>query len=219
MHSEGDRWFARNRAALNGFDAGADLPMRLLDLYDLRPESILEIGAANGFRLAAIHMLSGARVVGVEPSAQAILEGRASYPFVTFVRGLAHAIPLRESFELVIVNFVFHWIDRARLLPSVAEADRMVREGGFLIIGDFHPANRLRVPYHHLAGGGVHTYKQDYAAPFLASGLYHPIGLLTGDHASKKLVPDTGEHERIGAWLLRKQSREHYLMGGGGGRG
>jgi SAM-dependent methyltransferase len=218
MRSEGDRWFERNRLALSGFDAGADLPMRLLELYDLRPESILEIGAANGFRLAAIHMRTAARVVGVEPSTQAILEGKASYPFVTFVRALAHAIPLRECFDLVIVNFVFHWIDRARLLPAVAEADRMVRDGGFLIIGDFHPANRVRVRYHHLANNDVYTYKQDYAEPFLASGLYRPVGLLTGDHAGKKLTPDAGEHERIGAWLLRKQSREHYTTSGASGR-
>ena len=52
--SEGDRWFARNRRALNAFDASAD-SARLLELYSLWSYSVLEIGAANGFRLAAIH--------------------------------------------------------------------------------------------------------------------------------------------------------------------
>jgi ubiquinone/menaquinone biosynthesis C-methylase UbiE len=130
MHFEGDRWFERNHSALIRFDAGGDLPLRLIDLYELRPEFVLEIGAANGFRLAAIHMRTGARVVAVEPSSKAILEGKASFPFVTFVRGVAHAIPLQERFDLVIVNFVFHWIDRANLFQSVAEVDRMVRDGG-----------------------------------------------------------------------------------------
>lgn len=212
MQSEGDRWFERNRSALSRFDPGADLCMRLIDLYDLRPESVLEIGAANGFRLAAIHTRTAARVVGVEPSARAILEGKASYPFVSFVRALAHAIPLRERFELVIVNFVFHWIDRARLLESMSEADRLVGDGGFLIVGDFHPAHRWRVRYHHLADQDVHTYKQNYAEPFLACGLYHPVCLLTADHGTKKLDARAGEDGRIGAWLLRKQTREHYMM-------
>src|SRR4051812_29399517 len=87
MESEGDRWFERNRAALHGFDAASDWPLKLIDLYGLQPESVLEIGAASGFRLAALHSRSGARVVAVEPSAQAILEGKASFPMVTFVRG------------------------------------------------------------------------------------------------------------------------------------
>lgn len=220
MQSEGDRWFERNRAALSRFDAGADLPMKLIDLYDLCPASALEIGAANGFRLAAIHARTAAQVVGVEPSAQAILEGKASYPFVSFVRGLAHAVPLRERFDLVIVNFVFHWIDRAKLMASISETDRLVGDGGFLIVGDFHPANRWRVPYHHLAGAAVETYKQNYAEPFLACGLYHPVCLLTADHEAKRLNPAVGEDERISAWLLRKEMRGHYVRSAAkGGRG
>jgi SAM-dependent methyltransferase len=220
MQSEGDRWFERNRAALSRFDAGADLPMKLIDLYGLRPESVLEIGAANGFRLAAIHTRTAARVVGVEPSAQAILEGKASYPFVSFVRALAYAVPLRQRFDLVIVHFVFHWIDRAKLMASIGETDRLVGDGGFLIVGDFHPANRWRVPYHHLAGDAVQTYKQNYAEPFLACGLYHPVGLLSADHETKKLDPAAGEDERISAWLLRKEMRGHYVSRGArGGHG
>jgi SAM-dependent methyltransferase len=211
MESEGDRWFERNQMALNSFDAAADLPVKLIELYNLRPERVVEIGAANGFRLAAIRGRTGADVVAVEPSARAILNGKASFPFVAFVRGAASAVPLRESFDLVIVNFVFHWIDRANLLRSVAEVDRLVQDGGFLIIGDFHPANFLQVPYHHLKNENVRTYKQNYAATFIASGLYHPVCLLTGDHAEKALDATAGEDERIGAWLIRKVPQGHYI--------
>jgi SAM-dependent methyltransferase len=210
-HSEGDRWFARNRSALNDFDAAADLPLRLLSLYDLRPECALEIGAANGFRLAEIHQRTGARVIAVEPSAQAILEGKAALPSVRFVRGAAHSIPLRREFDLVIVNFVFHWIDRANLFRSIAEVDRLVRDDGWLIIGDFHPVNRMQVRYHHLKDGNVFTFKQNYADTFLASGLYHSVCLLTGDHAGKGLEPAVSEEERIGASLLQKSLRGHFM--------
>jgi len=211
MQSEGDRWFARNRSALNEFDAVADLPLRLLSLYDLRPASALEIGAANGVRLAEIHRRTGARVVAVEPSAQALIEGKVAYPSVSFVRGAAHSIPLQQNFDLVIVNFVFHWIDRINLLRSVAEVDRLVRDDGWLIIGDFHPSNRIQVPYHHLKDENVFTFKQNYAETFLASGLYHPVCLLTADHSAKRLKPAVGEGERIGAWLLQKSLRNHFI--------
>jgi SAM-dependent methyltransferase len=211
IRSEGDRWFDRNRAALEVFQAGSDLPLKLLELYDLRPERALEIGAANGFRLAAIEKRSGGQVVAVEPSAQAIADGLTKFPCVHFVRGSANHIPLKRRFELIIVNFVFHWIDRANLLCVVSEIDRLLEDGGFLIIGDFQPVNRLRVPYHHLENGAVRTYKQSYAEVFLASGMYHSVSFLTGHHAAKKLDPRANEHERIAAWLLRKDMQGHYV--------
>jgi SAM-dependent methyltransferase len=211
---EGDRWFERNRGALNAFDPSADSPLKLIGLYGLAPERVLEIGAANGFRLAAIHERTGAETVAVEPSAQAVFEGKARFPFVTFIRGTASAVPLRRTFDLVIVNFVFHWIDRQNLLGAVAEVDRLVGDNGYLLIGDFHPANRLRVRYHHLADREIYTYKQNYAATFLASGLYHAVGVLTAHHASKQLQARVAESERIGAWLLRKEFRGHYVESG-----
>ena len=122
LRSEGDRWFVRNRSALDGFDAGADLPLRLMSLYNMRPECVVEIGAANGFRLAEIHRHSGARVIAVEPSAQAIAQGKAAFPSVSFVRAAAHSIPLRQNFDLVIVNFVLHWIDRILFRVKISPA-------------------------------------------------------------------------------------------------
>jgi SAM-dependent methyltransferase len=208
---EGDRWFERNRTALGAFDPAADLPLKLIGLYGLTPGRVLEIGAANGFRLAAIHQCTGAEAVAVEPSAQAALSGKASFPFITFIRGTASAVPLRDSFDLVIVNFVFHWIDRQSLLRAVAEVDRLVCNGGYLLIGDFHPANQMQVHYHHLEDAEVFTYKQNYAATFLASGLYHPVSLLTAHHANKALAARVAESERIGAWLLRKELQDHYI--------
>jgi SAM-dependent methyltransferase len=208
---EGDRWFERNRSALDSFDAAADLPLKLMGFYDLAPRSVLEIGAANGFRLAAIHERTGAKTVALEPSAQAARNGKARFPSVRFVRGTASAAPLRRAFDLVIVNFVFHWIDRQSLLRAVAEVDRLVSDGGYLLIGDFYPANQLRVCYHHLPTEEFFTYKQNYAATFLASGLYHAVCLLTAHHATRALEPRVRESERIGGWLLRKELQDHYL--------
>jgi SAM-dependent methyltransferase len=211
---EGDRWFDRNRGALGNFDSSTDLPLRLIDLYRLAPARVLEIGAANGFRVATVHERTGAEAVAVEPSARAVLDGQENFPGVSFVRGTARAVPLRTTFDLVIVNFVFHWIDRRNLLEVAAETDRLVAEGGFLIIGDFYPTNQLQVRYHHLQDREVYTYKQNYAGTFLASGTYHPVALLTAHHADKRLSAEVAESDRIGAWLLRKELTSHYLVSG-----
>lgn len=208
---EGDRWFRRNKDTLARFAPTEDLALEVLELYSLSPRRALEVGAANGFRLAAIAARYQATVVAVDLSSEALRDGYRQFPQVRFVRGAIHALPLRDPFDLVIVNFVFHWVDRFHLLRAVAEVDRVLQAGGFLLIGDFYPTNQLKVRYHHLAASELYTYKQNYAATFLASGLYSPVCLLTGEHASRVLTGDTSEDTRVGVWLLRKRPAELYL--------
>jgi SAM-dependent methyltransferase len=117
--------------------------------------------------------------------------------------GSMASLPIDERFDLVIVNFVFHWVDRSSLLQSIAEVDRVVADGGWLLIGDFLPAIPAKVPYHHLPDEPMYTYKQDYSEIFRASGGYRVVGLVTGNHARQ--ARETDERNRIGTWLLRKQ--------------
>lgn len=209
---EGNNWFRRNKSALDQFDARVDLPIKLIELYGLQPRNVLEVGAANGVRLSEISEHYGCkRLVAVEPSVEAILDGESRFPNIRFVRGTADAIPLQEPFDLIIINFVFHWIDRSSLLRSVSEIDRLLVDGGYLIIGDFYPSNWTKVRYHHLPEQEVFTYKQNYGAIFLASGLYHSVCLFTGAHSSKALQGEIPEDERTGVWLLRKSLTEHYV--------
>jgi len=209
---EGDKWFGRNRAKLDSFDPASDLPLKLVELFSLRPRATMEVGAANGFRLWAIHERYGSRVVAVERSESAIADGRSRFPKIQFVNALANAIPLSVSFDLVILNAVFHWIGRANLLRSIAEIDRLLIDGGFLIIGDFAPSRATRVPYHHRLQQDVYTYKQNYADLFLASALYQSVAFLLSDHANKgALVADTSDHDRWGVWLLRKTLEGNYV--------
>ncbi|MGH7767568.1 MAG: class I SAM-dependent methyltransferase, partial [Candidatus Binatia bacterium] len=155
--SECDRWYSRNRTALEGLDLDNDFPLRVMELYRLKPRRVLEIGAANGFRLAAIAERYGAETVAVELSAEAVLDGQAKYPDVKFVRAPSHEIPVEGPFDLVIVNGVFCVVDRAQLLRSVAEADRLLGDGGYLLLGDFLPANLVKVRYHHLMEQELYT--------------------------------------------------------------
>jgi SAM-dependent methyltransferase len=182
-----------------------------MELYCLRPARVLEVGAANGRRLAAIIERYGCRAVAVEPSQKAIEAGRAKFPKVQFMQGNAAEVSLQETFDLVIVNGVFCWVDRSTLLRSVAQIDRLLANGGFLIIGDFYPTNMLKVHYHHLPDHDIYTYKQNYAAIYLASGLYHAVGMITRDHALIELQAEATESNRFGAWLLRKAIDKLYV--------
>ena len=208
--SEGNSWFARNKKALDAFDPGKDFPLMLIKTYGLKPGRVLEVGASNGYRLAWLVDALSCSAVGVEPSADAIADGRARFPKVRFEQGIASEIPVREKLDLVIVNFVFHWIDRVSLLKSVSEVDRMVDDSGFLILGDFLPSSCTKVKYHHLPDEQVYTYKQNYAEMFLTSGLYHQVALHTSSTETKIPDPSVDSDRRFGVWLLRKSLTGNY---------
>jgi SAM-dependent methyltransferase len=210
--SEGNRYYSRNRAALRAWNPSVDMPLQLLELYGIKPTRALEIGAANGVRLAEINRRYGAEVIAVEPSLDAITEGRHLYPSVEFHEGVASDLRVQGAFDLVIVHFVLSWVDRSSILKVVAEIDRFTADGGYLLIGDFAPATLLKTPYHHLPDQEMFTFKQNYSEPFISSGLYHAVAMLTGNHAGHGPNAGIGEAERISVWLLQKRTTDHYAL-------
>lgn len=214
VRSESDRYFERNQSAYAQIDPDRDLPLRVLDLYGLTPRSVLDVGAANGVRLAALCRRTGARGVALEPSWNALMDGKARFPNISFTRGVADRLPFADgSFDLVAISYVLHWIDRGRLLAAATELDRVLQDRGVLLLVDFHPSNLTRVPYHHVASGEVYTFKQNYGALFVATGLYHEIAHLTTASESGALVQDAAEWNRCGVWLLRKDLGSQYVDG------
>jgi SAM-dependent methyltransferase len=214
LNYEGDAWFNRNAKFL-GTTFENDIPLKLIDLFNLKPKKVLDVGAANGYRLAEISRRFGAgNYVAIEPSHEAIMDGQKRFPFIEFRRGLMYDLPLQadEVFDLVIVNFVFHWVSRDKLLSSVSELDKAIADGGFLILGDFLPNMPTKVKYHHLPDHEVFTYKQNYANIFLSSELYTLVAQLTFDHDMHSFNPDIDSNSRGGCSVLRKNKEDLYVM-------
>jgi SAM-dependent methyltransferase len=153
------------------------------------------------------------RFVGVEPSQDAIDDGKARYPGVEFHKGLLTDVPLGGSFDLVIVNFVLHWVDRSTLSKSISEIDRLVSRGGYLVIGDFLPDSPTRVPYGHWKKDEMFTYKQDYAKIFEAFNLYRELSRVTFHHDKVDYkIKDVASHDRVYWSLLKKSLTEYYFQ-------
>lgn len=203
---EGDNWFNRNSECLGGASKH-DPILNMIRLYNIIPHDVLEIGASNGWRLHEINETYGSKCTAVEPSELAVRNGKKRYPKVEFYRNVASDLPFDEGqkFDLIIMNFVFHWISRERLFKSVYEIDRVLNDGGFLIIGDFLPNNPSKVNYHHIKDRQVWTYKQDYACIFESSGIYKKISFFTGNHETKELDANVDSNNRIVISLLQKK--------------
>ena len=73
-------------------------------------------------------------------------------------------------FDVVYFGFCLYLVDRFDLFQVVAEADRVLKTGGFLFITDFDPRIAMKRKYHHKEG--VYSYKMKYENLFLGSPSY-----------------------------------------------
>lgn len=197
LRGEGDRWFERNADHLS--HGKQDVVVEAMTALDLRPSSILEIGAANGHRLAALAALLGARCAGVEPSAQAVEDGLAVNPHVDLRIGAADELPFEAgAFDLVILGFCMYLVDPKLHLKAVAEADRVLADGGALIVFDFITAHPYFNDYAHLPG--LRANKMEFSRLFTA----HPAYTLVHRQLDRKSDQFLDADRREGVDVLMK---------------
>lgn len=210
---EADAWFQRNLVKLaNDERPGVDAMTAIAIATATPAPRIVDVGSSNGWRAAAIGHALGGMAVAVDPSRQALEDGKARYPEVSFLEGVASDLPLdSECADLVTVNFVLHWLDRSRLMAALSEIDRILANGGHLLLGDFLPDVPTRVPYHHRPDSNAWTYKQDYSRAFIASGLYTETQRVIVDHRTGEACgPTIAPQERGSISVLRKGLDSHY---------
>lgn len=207
---EGDRWYDRNKNYLDSQDSSDSIPHDVLSLRNwLMPfrgkiRRILEIGCSNGKKLEVLCQMLDASGAGIEPSSQAVNDGNQRMQGVPacLICGTAETLPFEShSFDLVYFGFCLYLLDRSTLLQALAEADRVLRKGGFLAVTDFDPGVMHKRPYVHRPG--VFSYKQDYTKIYTESGLYYLASKAAFSHRQNFFDPVVDE--RISLCLLYKE--------------
>lgn len=128
----GDSWLTRNRDNIGE----RDMISPMLEEFDLKPESVLEIGCSTGWRLKKLHDKYGCKVAGIDPSKEAIeIAAKAG---ITAKIGTADKLPFDDdAFDVVIFGFCLCFIMPEDWPALVAESHRVLRNGGAIIINDF----------------------------------------------------------------------------------
>lgn len=207
LSSEGDAWYKRNQDHLQRINI-ADEPDVGYLLDSLLPfknqiENILEIGCSSGLKLKKLCDVLDAKGVGIEPSEKAVLDGNSmKHDGVTLVQGTGDSLPFADaSFDVVNFAFCLYLFDRNSLTKSMAEADRVLKPGGYLVITDFDPGTQRKRAYSHFPG--LFSYKQNYGNLYTSTGLYYLIGKKSFSHRSP--VFDTDANERVSTQILYKE--------------
>ena len=201
LDSEANAWLNRNNQGNEiNFDPQKD---RLLpDLLELPLKSgmkVLEIGCSSGYRLLWLQENLGLKCVGIEPSHQAVKI--ASDQGIEVYQGTAESLPFEDtSFDLVIFGFCLYLCDRADLFRIAQEADRVLRNPGWLAILDFFSLAPFALPYHHLKG--LSTYKMDYRTLFDWNPNYICMTHKVRHHVDNKYTDEA--QEWVSLSILRK---------------
>lgn len=211
LEGEADNYFLRNKAALdsratseNGFFE-VDWLAQTLKPFNNKIVSLLEIGCSNGVNLARMCDLLHAKGEGIDPSELAVTAGNLGFGNGGQIQlhvGTASSLSFKtQSFDFVFFGFCLYLLDRSDLLAAIAEADRVLKSGGFLAITDFDPINRQKKSYHHT--DGVFSFKQDYSQLFTAGGAYYLAAKISYSH--RQLFFDEDGNERVSTTLLFKE--------------
>lgn len=185
LKDEADNYFTRNEKAHGAIKS--DVVLHVYGKYFSKNRiDVLEIGCCDGWRLKKIKEEYGANVFGIEPSLKAVNKARKAFGLKNIVASTADTFSFDRKFDLILVPFVFHWIDRSLLLSSVSNIDRHLNDGGFLLINDFWQNGFKKEGYHHRKDTKMWTYKQDYSKIFASAGTYKDILHIVYDYEKGK---------------------------------
>lgn len=205
IDGEGDQWHLRN----NKSQSSEDIVISCLKRLEVSPQSILEIGCSNGLRLGRLASVFDALCTGIDPSAKAIEDGLKSFPKLSLKVGTADELLFPDAnFDLIIFGFCLYLCDRKDLFKIAYEADRCLKDNGFLVVLDFEPPFAYKNSYVHHPE--IFSYKMSYGKMFSWNPAYVEIYNEVFSHAGyiNRNIPN----ERISIKCFQKNTESAYVL-------
>lgn len=208
LDAEANAWYGRNREVLEKklTDPQHDRVQQVLLRAGAAPKKVLEIGCSNGWRLRQMEQRFSCQCSGLEPSEVAVKEAMEAAPNMDIRVGTAEKLPFESgAFDMVIYGFCLTYCDRAELFSIAAEGDRVLADGGLMVVYDFHTDTPYKNRYSHLEG--LYAYKMNHAAMFSWNPVYSMV--------HEELYGTGGEENpemdnRLGVSILKKDLSSGY---------
>ena len=166
LEKEADGWFERNFKEETKKDLEKDLALKFLMSLDLKEKNVLEVGCADGWRLSKLKEIGCKACYGLEPSKKAVEAGVIRFPNINIKVGSAERLTYDdEKFDVVVAGFCLYLCDRSELFRIAMEFDRVLKDGGIIVITDFISEIPYKNEYSH--SPGLFSYKMDYSKLFM----------------------------------------------------
>ena len=191
----GDNWLKRNRDAVG---KQHDPVAHLIGETNLvnKDSNILEIGCSNGWRLKNLQDKYDCTVIGIDPSALACAEAWQNLKIAVH-KTVGASLPFSdELFDVVIMGFCMWLTDPSEWFRNVSESDRVLKDGGTLIIHDYCYPRVLRLPYNFDAEAIEHADAHCYFFDWPKLWLVHPA------YSTWREAIDISSHHSVS--MLRK---------------
>ena len=218
LRSEGNKYFERNKNSIPegnasiGFQLAIDF-LRNIGFYG-KDITLVEIGCCYGYNLDyATKKLGGVKCIGIEPSEEAIKYGKAKFSSesVQLIQGTSDNLEIdTDTVDVVVCGFCLYTVERAQLLKTIAEIDRILKERGFIIIYDFDtPLPYKRENIHNKL---VPVYKVDLASLIISNPQYTLVEKKSYSHSGTVFVEEI--QERCAINIIYKEKIEEVYIGG-----
>lgn len=209
LKGEADAYFNRNSRKLSNVKKDEDFIFSSIVRMNIKPKTVLEVGCANGFRLNWLNQDYNCRVVGIEPSKQAVEDGNKKFPNIELKIGTSDMLEKIESFfNIIILGFFVYLLPREKLFKLAYEVDRHLEEGVYVVGLDFNTKFPIMNRYAHLKD--IYSFKFDLAKMFTWNPQYMEVFKQIINHDEKPFLGN--QDEVIGCTILRKNSISQSYM-------
>ena len=122
--------------------------------------------------------------------------------------GISSRLPYNENeFDVVMIGFSLYVTPRVMISDTILEINRVLKQGGFIILTDFDtPLRCRRVNVHNKE---MFVYKENYAELFLSMG-YSLVEKRSYSHSADSFNPDI--QERVSTQILYKEFLEELYL-------
>jgi len=158
LDGEGKAWLERNKNKLPPKD---DPVIASIMSQLIEPKRMLEVGCADGWRLRELKKIYKCISIGVDPSVVGVKHTTSDG--IILHKGTANNLRMfhDNSFDLLIYGFCLYLCDPEDYFEIANEGNRVLADGGSLVIYDFYTGVPHSVPYKHK--DGVFSHKMDFS--------------------------------------------------------
>lgn len=169
LAGEGEAWLDRN---IHKIDPDNDPVLAALDQYKIVPTKVLEVGCANGWRLEIMERMWGCEVEGIDPCYASKRGPSKAQVWAGTADNLFYSD--KEYCDTIIYGWCLYLCDPEDYFKIALEGDRVLKDGGYLIVYDFHAEHHYKTPYKHKKG--LFSYHYDFSKLWLSHPAYSLYG-------------------------------------------